>query len=122
TIKRGDQQPFDVELVRAKIDVPAVTLKWLGPDGGKDNIAHIEVNIFGDKTTTEFDKALQEALDKKAAGIVLDLRNNGGGWVVAAQEMLGRFLSPDKVAFYESHKSDHSDDRPQSVIANGQKA
>jgi len=117
TIKRDDQPPFDVELVRAKIDVPAVTLKWL--DG---NIAHIEVNIFGDKTTSELDKALQEALDKKATGIVLDLRNNGGGWVVAAQEMLGRFLPADKVAFYESHKSDHSDDRPQQVIANGPKA
>src|SRR5437764_3590245 len=42
TIKRDDQAPFDVELTRAAIDVPAVTLKMLGPDGGKDNIAHIE--------------------------------------------------------------------------------
>jgi carboxyl-terminal processing protease len=117
TIKRGNQPSFDVELTRAKIDVPAVTLKML--DG---NIAHIEVNIFGDKTTQEFDKALQDALDKKASGIILDLRNNGGGWVVAAQEMLGRFLPADKVAFYESHKQDHSDDIPQNVIPNGPKA
>jgi len=116
TMKRGDQPPFDVELERAKIDVPAVTLKWL--DG---NIAHIEVNIFGDKTTQELDQALQQVTDKKAAGVVLDLRNNGGGWVNAAQEMLGRFIPADSIAYYESHKSDHSDDRPQKVIANGPK-
>jgi carboxyl-terminal processing protease len=116
TIKRGTQAAFDVELTRAKIDVPAVTLKWVD-----NNVAHIEVNIFGDKTTQEFDQALQQVIDKKGTGIILDLRNNGGGWVQAAQEMLGRFLTADKVAYYESHKSDHSDDRPQKVIANGPK-
>ena len=79
--------------------MPAVTLKW--QDG---NIADIEVTIFGDKTTAQLDKALQEAIDKKASGIVLDLRNNGGGWVAAAQEMLGRFLPAGTVAFYKSHK------------------
>jgi C-terminal peptidase prc len=117
-MKRGDQPPFDVELTRARIDVPAVTLKWVGTD---NSIAHVEVNIFGDKTTSELDQALTEVQNKKAKGIILDLRNNGGGWVVAAQEMLGRFLPNGKIAFYESHKQDGSDDRPQRVIANGPK-
>ena len=63
TIKRDDQPLFDLELTRAKIDVPAVTLKML--DG---NIAHIEVNIFGDKTTAEFNQALKDAQDQKATG------------------------------------------------------
>jgi carboxyl-terminal processing protease len=117
TLVRGSQPPFDVELTRARIEVPAVTLKML-----EGNIAHIEVNIFGDKTTRELDAALTEALDNKAAGVVLDLRNNGGGWVMAAQEMLGRFLPEGKIAFWESHKADGSDDRPQMVISGGPKA
>src|SRR5207237_8985704 len=111
TIKRDDQAPFDVELTRAQIDVPAVTLKML--DG---NIAHIEVNIFGDKTTEEFNQALKDASDQKATGIVLDLRNNGGGWVVAAQDMLGPFLRDGDTASWESHKEDHSQDIEQKVI------
>jgi carboxyl-terminal processing protease len=118
TLKRGDQI-FDVELTRARIEVPAVLLHWVGDNA---DIAHIEVNIFGDKTTREFDAALQQALDKKAKGIILDLRNNGGGWVVAAQAMLGRFLPEGSIAFYESRKADGSDDRPQYVIADGPKA
>lgn len=111
TIKRADQAPFDVELTRAKIDVPAVTLEMLD-----DNIAHIEVNIFGDKTTDELNKALKDASDQKATGIILDLRNNGGGWVVAAQEMLGHFLPDGSTAFWESHKQDHSEDVEQKII------
>ncbi len=112
TIVRGNAPAFDVTLTRARIEVPSVTFKMV------DGVAHIEVSIFNDKTTPELDAALQKALDQNAQGIVLDLRNNGGGYVVAALEMLGRFLPAGSVAFYESHKSDHSDDRPQMVIAN----
>ena len=109
-------KPFDVEITRAKIEVPAVTLKML--DG---NVAHITVSTFGEKTTTELDKALNDAQAQKAVGVVLDLRNNGGGYVVRAEEMLGRFLPNGTVAYYESHKADGSDDRPQNVKADGPK-
>ncbi len=109
-------KPFDVEITRAKIEVPAVTLKML--DG---NIAHITVTVFGDKTTAELDKALTDAQAQKATGIILDLRNNGGGWVDAAEQMLGRFLPDGTIAYYELHKADGSDDRPQYVQANGPK-
>jgi carboxyl-terminal processing protease len=114
TFVRGDQPPFDVELTRAKIEVPAVQLEML-PSG----YAHIEVTLFGDKTTPDLDKALEDAKNQNAKGIILDLRNNGGGWVTAAQEMLGRFVPEGEIAFYESRKADGSDDRPQRVIANG---
>ena len=114
TMRRGNQPAFDLELTRARIEVPAVTLKMLD-----NNIAHIEVNIFGDKTTPELDAAIKEAQSKNASGIILDLRNNGGGYVVAAQEMLGRFLPKDKIAFYESRKADGSQDQAMPVIASG---
>lgn len=116
TFVRAGEPPFDVEITRAKILVPSVTLKML--DG---NIAHITVSVFGDKTPEEFDKALRQAQENKAIGIILDLRNNGGGWVVAALKMLGRFLPDGTVAFYESHKADGSEDIPQKVIADGPK-
>ena len=91
-----DGKPFDVEITRAVIDVPATTLKML--DG---NIALITVTIFGDKTVAELDKALQDAKAQNVKGIVLDLRNNGGGWVTAAEQMLGRFMPEGTIAYYE---------------------
>jgi len=115
-LRPGQQTPFDVTLTRAKIDVPSVTFKML--DSG---IAHIQVSIFNEKTTQELDAALKQAQDQNATGIILDLRNNGGGLVTSALEMLGRFLPDGSVGFYESLKSDHSQDLPQTVISNGPK-
>lgn len=90
TIRRsGTAEPFDVELTRAVINIPSVQLQLLD-----NNLALITVTIFGDKTTVQLDKALKEAKEAGSKGIILDLRNNGGGWVAAAQEMLGRFIDP----------------------------
>jgi carboxyl-terminal processing protease len=111
TLIRGDK-PYDVELTRARIEVPAVTLTMV------DGYAHIEMSIFNEKTTPELDAALESALSQNAKGVILDLRNNGGGLVVQALQVLGRFLPEDSVGFYESRKSDGSEDEPHEVIAN----
>lgn len=111
TLSRGGGAPFDVVMTRANIDVPAVTLTMKG------DIAEIAVSVFGDKTVPGLDDALQKALQQNAKGVVLDLRNNGGGLVVAAQEMLGRFLPASDIAYWQSLKSDHSDDMAQQVLA-----
>lgn len=116
TLIREGGAPFDVTLTRAKIEVPAVTLTMVG------DVAHIEVSIFNEKTTQELDKALEQALSKNATGVVLDVRNNGGGLVTSALEMLGRFLPEKSVGFWQSQKSDHSADFPQQVISNAPKS
>lgn len=84
-------EAFDVTLTRAVINIPSVQLQLL--DGG---IALINVTVFGDKTTAQFDEALRDAKGANVKGIVLDLRNNGGGWVEAAQQMIGRFVDPSR--------------------------
>lgn len=86
--REGASEIIDVDITRAVINIPSVQLLI------RDDIAVITVTIFGDKTTAQLDKALGEAQAAGAKGIILDLRNNGGGWVSAAQEMLGRFVDP----------------------------
>jgi carboxyl-terminal processing protease len=81
-----DLLEFDV--VREKIPLPNVEYRFL-PD---QKIAVIQVKLFGDKTTEELDAALAQVQRDSAQGIVLDLRNNGGGWVQSAQEVIGRFV------------------------------
>jgi carboxyl-terminal processing protease len=78
-------------IVRQRINYPVVDYSFDESSG----VATIQITIFGDRTTAELDAALQKAKEDGAIGIVLDLRNNGGGWVQSAQETLGRFLSDD---------------------------
>ena len=79
----GDTEPYEVELTREQIDVPAVTYKKQG------DYAWLQVSVFNEKTTQQLDAALAQAKADGAKGVILDLRNNGGGLVTAALEMLG---------------------------------
>ena len=56
-------------------------------------IAHIRIEIFNDKTTTQLDAALERMREDGATTLVLDLRDNGGGYVQSAQEVIGRFVT-----------------------------
>jgi carboxyl-terminal processing protease len=95
TLRRGiDNKLFDVLITRADITIPSVDSQLLAGD-----LAYIHVSEFKATTTVEFDAALRELLPHHPKGIILDLRNNPGGYLTNAQEILGRFY--DGVALYE---------------------
>lgn len=114
--RAGTPGPFDVDVMRAKIDVPAVIYSFRP----EDQVAVIQVSVFGDKTTHELDDALSQAKKDNARGLVLDLRNNGGGWVTGAQEMIGRFVPTTKgAALYEDETLSPDDDPTSQPIIGG---
>jgi carboxyl-terminal processing protease len=88
------QQLFAVTLTRADIVIPSVDSQMLDRD-----LAYIRVSEFKATTTDEFDASLRDLLPRKPKGLVLDLRNNPGGFLHNAQDILGRFY--DGVALYE---------------------
>lgn len=92
--RAGAVAPVQVTITRATIVVPSVESATIA--GG---LAYIRVSEFKSNTTDEFDRALRALLPAKPRGLILDLRNNPGGYLVNAQEMLGRLYSG--VALYE---------------------
>lgn len=93
TILREGIDPFQVKLVREVIQQKSVT--WRTEPG---DIGYIRVSTFNERTTV----LLEEALDglsrgPKPKGIVLDLRNNGGGLLDEAVKVAGYFLSGGEV-------------------------
>jgi carboxyl-terminal processing protease len=95
TIKRN-QKHFDVTIIRDSIEVPSVSWELVN-----DNIAYIELIQFSDKTKNEFSKIAQEILDSQARAIILDLRNNSGGFLDASIDTAGWFLDAGKVVVIE---------------------
>jgi carboxyl-terminal processing protease len=96
TIQRdGEEQPFDVEIQRATIVVPSVTSEMKDGD-----IAYVRLYTFGDKTTKELKDALKDLMAQHPKGLILDLRNNGGGYLQTAVEVTSQFVK-DGVVLYE---------------------
>ncbi len=86
-IQRSDDVQ-DVSVTRSEVQPPTVVFKML-PDG----IGYIDVIAFGRATPTEFDTALGRVRDAGARAIVLDLRNDGGGYVDSALDIVSRFVA-----------------------------
>ncbi len=98
TIRRGKEPPFDVKITRAKITIKSADGKML-----ENDIAYVQVTTFGDKTTPELTAVLKDLMAKNPKGLILDLRNNGGGYLQTAVEVASQFLPKDKVVLYEQY-------------------
>jgi carboxyl-terminal processing protease len=98
TIQRGTADPFDISIVRAKITVPQAVWRM-----EKNNIAYVHLFIYGDQTAAQLHAALQELLPQKPVGIILDLRNNGGGFLTSAIDVLSEFVPSGKIVMYEQY-------------------
>ena len=86
--REGETELLEFDIVRAQIHIPSVESKML--EGG---VAYVKVNDFGDKTTPELKTALQDLLAQKPAGLILDLRNNPGGYLDTAIEVVSQFIA-----------------------------
>jgi len=94
TIRRADGEIVDIEITRARIEISTVESRIL--DG---NIAYISISQFSQTTARELSDALN-AFDIEPYGIVLDLRNNGGGILDSAVEIAGNFLPRGTLVAY----------------------
>jgi len=98
TVTRENQEEhLEFSITRAKISIASVTGKMLD-----NNIAYVDINTFGEKTTDELYKTLDELLAQNPQGILIDLRNNGGGYLSTAVDVASQFIS-DGVVLYEQH-------------------
>ena len=89
-IRDGTETPIVVELTRAKLNIPSVTLNYVGD---AKEIAHIRLSKFGAETTAEWDKAVTDILGKpEVAGIIIDVRNDPGGYLQAAIDLASDFV------------------------------
>ncbi|MBI2007266.1 MAG: S41 family peptidase [Candidatus Blackburnbacteria bacterium] len=135
-IREGVEKPFEVEIVRAKIEVPSVKLSFVGD---KQDIAHLQLYRFGDNTNGEWDKAILNIKNpsfakateggQKSKGLILDLRNNPGGYLNGAVIIASEFLPRGVVVIQEDGKKTRQEfkvtgkarlaDIPLVVLVNG---
>jgi carboxyl-terminal processing protease len=96
TIRREGIEDFDVTITRAEIIVPSIDGRILE---GTD-IAYIQLFSFGETTGDELRELLEELMAQNPTGLILDLRNNGGGLLSTAIEIGSEFIG-EGVLMYE---------------------
>ncbi len=87
TVKRDDQEPFDVTITRAKVDIPVIESKMI-----EDNILYVKLYQFSDPSKDKMEQALKQGLKEGARAIIFDLRGNPGGRLDRAIQIASMFI------------------------------
>lgn len=82
-----DGEEINVSLIRQQIDIESVTGEML-----ENGIGYIKITSFNDKTAEQFAGALSSLTSSTLNGLILDVRQNGGGSIAPLKSMLNKLL------------------------------
>ncbi len=91
--------PKEITLKRTVIKIPTLKLEFKTTDG--QQIALLKIYQFNRILPQEMEKASLEILNSQVEKIILDLRNNPGGYLEVAQYAAGWFLEKGKVVVWQ---------------------
>lgn len=111
----GFQKPEELTVVRRQISVPAIN--WAMVPG---DIGYVELINFSQNISEELRKALTDLEQRGAKGIVLDVRNNTGGFLQEARTIVEQFVAGKKLVVYtegpaEPRRNYYTSDRNRKV-------
>lgn len=108
-LHQGETTPVAIEIVREEIKLDSVYLDMLPND-----IAHIQITHFAERTPVELTSALNSALQSDAWGIILDLRGNPGGLLDVVVDVADEFLDGGIILYAADGEGDIIEDFPAS--------
>ncbi|MBI4233085.1 MAG: S41 family peptidase [Chloroflexi bacterium] len=119
----SETQPVPIEILRGVITLESV--HW---NMTNDSLAYVRISSFYENTDQALESKLKEALVKGAQGVVLDLRNNPGGYLSVVVDVASHFLREGLVVYevdgvgkrrdWKVHKVGVTTDLPVVVLVN----
>lgn len=95
---------FDVEIIRAWIDIKVVKSRMLD-----DQMGYLRLSMFDDNSASEFDQHAKELIKAGAKGIVLDLRQNPGGYLSQCVKIADLMLGKKMIVYTEGRNGDNEE-------------
>lgn len=93
TVKRGEEE-LTFEIKSKKILVPAVESKMI-----EENIGYLKITTFSSTLKQQVKNALTELENQNMQSLIIDLRNNSGGYLSATKDVASMFLEKGKIIY-----------------------
>ncbi len=98
--RRDEAELLDFTVKRSHVPIKSVDASYMLTD----KLGYIKINRFAESTYKEFKSGLDELQDKGATQLVLDLRDNPGGFLTIAEQIVDEFLEDDKLILFTKNK------------------
>ncbi len=125
-VRDGEPDPVDLYITRAQIEIETIEYEML-----ENDIGYILISGFEEPTTKQFKEAIEDLKKQGMKGLVLDLRDNGGGLLDVVVEMLDYILPKGMIVYTEDKYGNREEFRgtdkdvlelPMTVLINGNSA
>ena len=90
--REGEPEPFEVTLVRARVELPTVSYRMLD-----DGVGYVRLYEFNNQAGSRMKEALQALLADSPRALILDLRGNPGGYLHIAVEVASEFIPSELI-------------------------
>lgn len=104
--RKGEEDLLEFKVKRKEVPLVSVDASYML----NDEVGYIKVNRFSETTYKEFKAVLEDLMDEGISGLVLDLRDNPGGYISTAQQMVDEFLEDDQLILITKNKSGKVDE------------
>ncbi|MBI2019851.1 S41 family peptidase [Candidatus Daviesbacteria bacterium] len=104
-LREGEEEPLEFSLVRDTIVVKSVELTFKETPGGK-KVAVIKLSRFSERLKEEWEAIVSDILGNNISGVILDVRNNPGGYLEGAVFVSSEFLKNGDVVLQENNQGE----------------
>lgn len=121
-----DSEELTFNLKRGKVELPSVKAKTI--DVNDKKIGYIDIDIFSSVSAKQFEKKIKELEKEKINGLVIDVRDNNGGYLSSVTDIASYLLPKGKIIYQVSNGSkqeatkDKTNDKrsyPIAILVNG---
>ncbi len=122
-LREAEELEFKVQ--KSHVVIESVEFKYI------DGYGYIKINTFALNTYSQFKYAFDRLNEKQIKGLIIDLRDNGGGHLSVSEDILSLFLDDDKVLYHMMNQTDRvivkskgniDYKRPIAILINGNSA